>query len=266
MPLDIDWYKIKRMCIEHAEEVLREAEIWRKKGISPYRFSKTLKVRWEKELYRRFSKAIGKGLSLLGKDTGLLERKGAEITLVVDLFDGSLNFLFDCKYYSYNVALFYGLEPIFGLCIDLETFDVFSALKNQGAFLNEKKLEGPPPFTDRIVCSNVAIKGFQFLHFGCASLELCLLAKGAVDLVIGRANTPDIAASMLIASEAGATITDWHCKDIKTPLNNMETVEYIAGNPESIQRFLGSLRDPSDIMMPMPSIWSTIAGREIRKL
>jgi len=265
MSLDIDWNRLKRLCIEHAEEVSEEAEMWRKKGISPYRFSKTLKVKWEKELYKRFFKTISKDLSLLGKDTGLLKREGTEITLVVDPFDGSLNFLFDCKYYSYNVALFYGLEPVFGLCIDLETFDVFSALKNQGAFLNEKKLGGPPPFTDRIVCSNVVIKGFQFLHFGCASLELCLLAKGAVDLVIGRANTPDIAASMLIALEAGATITDWYHKDIKLPLNNMETLEYIAGRPESIRKFLDSLRDPGDVIIPMPSVWLTIARREIRK-
>ncbi|RLE81079.1 MAG: hypothetical protein DRJ52_04980 [Thermoprotei archaeon] len=257
---DPPWRELLKIAVSHAEKILREALRLRKEGVTALDFSKKMKSRWEKELYAEVLKIFK--CSLLGKDTGYLKGADAEKVLVLDLFDGSSNFLFDCKYYSYNLAVIDKNDLVFGLCIDLENFDVFHALKNNGAYLNEKKLHGPAPFIDRIICSNVVIKGTYFLHFGCSSLELCMLARGSVDIVIGKSGLQDIAAAMLIALESGAVIKDWNFSDLKLLSIKKTRLEYVAGHRESVEKlsqvFGGSLKDKASYM---PSSWSNIVKR-----
>ena len=258
---NIDWRRIENLCIEHAKKVIIEAKEWRRKGVSAYSFSKKIKSKWEKELYSQFLEVFGGEFSLLGKDAGYIGKKDSNLVLLLDLFDGSINFLLGSKYFSYNVSIIDRKGIVFALCIDLETFDCFSAYRDQGAYLNNNKLNGPSSFTDRIICSNVVIKDLPFLHFGCASLELCLLAKGAADIVLGQAGVPDIAAAMLIVSETGATVTDWQFKKIRIPISNTEVLTYIAGEKEAVKTFLGRFQNLNDIVTPMPSVWPNIVKR-----
>jgi len=121
------WGLLNNVVLKHARIVLREAREQRQKGISPLYFSKKLKAMWEKSLFGEISKIFGRSFAMLGKDLGLLGEKDPRWLALVDLFDGSTNFLFDLKYYSYNLAVAKEHRLVFGICIDLENFDVYSA-------------------------------------------------------------------------------------------------------------------------------------------
>lgn len=259
--LNLDWDSIENLCIRHARKVLTEAKKLRKQKISAYSFSKEIKLRWEREIYHDLSKMLDINISLWGKDSGHIGDKKSNLTLVVDLFDGSINFLMGAKYFSYNVALLEKSNLIFGLSIDLENFDCYTAYFNKGSYLNGRKLKGPLPYADRIICSNVMIESTAFLHFGCASLELCMLAKGACDIVVGQAGFPDIAAALLIALETNSVVVkDWEFKDLEIPPNR-ETIQYIAGNKRVLENFQKKFENLKNIIKPMPSTWPNIVKR-----
>jgi len=260
--LTLDWKSIENLCIQHAQRVMSEAKKLRKQKISAYSFSKEIKSRWEIELHQKLLKMTDMNISLWGKDSGYVGNKESNLVLVVDLFDGSVNFLMGAKYFSYNVALLEKSNLIFGLSIDLENFDCYTAYRGKGAYLNGRKLKGPLPYIDRIICSNLTIEGITFLHFGCASLELCMLAKGATDVVIGQTEFPDVAASLLIASETDhVVIKNWEFKDLKIPPKKDKIIQYIAMHEEALEIFQKKFGSLKNIIKLMPSIWPEIVKR-----
>ncbi|TYL36099.1 inositol monophosphatase [Natronococcus pandeyae] len=142
-------------------------------------------------------------------------------TWVVDPLDGTGNFAHGNPNYSISIALLEGGQPVMGVVYVPETDELFTAIAGRGA-----RRDGEPiGTTDRdSLDESMLISGYdpdgsflsQFYQetrgvrrLGSAALNLCYLASGSADATWEYDTYPwDIAAGLVIARAAGATITD----------------------------------------------------------
>lgn len=165
---------------------------------------------------------------------------------IIDPCDGTVNFMTDIPFFSISIALAYKLEVILGVVFEPIRNEMFSAEKTKGAMLNgvhisagkKGKLRnstlGIDIFHDpslikqeirilRILASKMrAVRSFYS-----GALELCYLATGRIDVRIDDSYRPwDVAAGSIIASEAGARVTD-----IKNRKWSLTAKTILAANP-----------------------------------
>jgi len=237
--------EVIRIAIEHSKQVMREAIELRKNGIEPSKLSKVYKRKWEIELYDLLINHFDSDLMLLGKDAGVKGDQNAKWVLIADLLDGSKNFLsYYIPFYSYNIALAHHNELILGICIDLARSEIHKAIKGKGAYINEVSIKKIKENTRaRIMISNLLIKGYKYLHLGCSSLEVCLVAKGAAKLAIMSSWNIDIAASVLIAREAGSKVLDWNLNELKFPVREPKKLNYIVCGEEVVETNKDLIKD-----------------------
>ncbi|WP_247728639.1 NAD(+)/NADH kinase [Halovivax limisalsi] len=142
-------------------------------------------------------------------------------TWVVDPLDGTGNFAHGNPNYAVSIALVADAEPVLGVVHVPETGETFSAITGEGAYADGT----PLGTTDRSrLDESMLLSGYDpdgsFLtrfyqeargvrRLGCAALHLCYLASGSADAIWEYDTYPwDVAAGIVIAREAGATITD----------------------------------------------------------
>jgi myo-inositol-1(or 4)-monophosphatase len=84
------------------------------------------------------------------------------------------------------------------------------------------------------------------VHFGANALEICYLAEGSIDAFVDlrmRIRITDIAAAYLIASEAGAVITDEAGEELKPRFELARGLNFVASaNRELHSTILGITR------------------------
>ncbi len=142
-------------------------------------------------------------------------------TWVIDPLDGTGNYANGNPNYAVSIALLEDGEPIVGVVYAPETNERWSAIAGDGAWKNGV----PIGTTDRdrldesMLMSGYDPDGSFLAHFyehtrgvrrlGSAALHLCYLASGSADAVWEYDTYPwDVAAGILVAREAGATLTD----------------------------------------------------------
>ncbi|QFU84007.1 NAD(+)/NADH kinase [Natronorubrum aibiense] len=140
---------------------------------------------------------------------------------VIDPLDGTGNFAHGNPNYSISVALVEDDEPVMGVVYVPETDELFTAIAGKGAWRDGDRIQT----TDRdrldesMLISGYDPDGLFLSHFyqesrgvrrlGSAALNLCYLASGSADATWEHDTHPwDIAAGLVIARAAGATITD----------------------------------------------------------
>ncbi|RLF23497.1 MAG: hypothetical protein DRN15_06030 [Thermoprotei archaeon] len=230
--------------LEHAGEVLEEALRLRDKGVSYRILMRRYKPSWERQVYLLLKKFLG-NVSLLGKDSGLVGQRNTEWLCICDPLDGSLNFMCNLKYYAYSLALARGGELVYAMVIDLEDMTYYRAEKGRGAYLGrpgkglrslkDEALKTPASY--QVIANGVIIQGMSSIELHCTALELCYLARGVADLIVGHTWVPDMVAGYLIARESGIMFVDWDFKPIKSLPLSYEEVKYIGGSPKSIAEF-----------------------------
>lgn len=162
--------------------------------------------------------------NIISEEIGLVDR-GHKLNLIVDPIDGTYNSINGIPFYSISIAI--GQDDLdsvtHGFVMNLGNGDIFSAQKGMGATHNGKmisvgkrqknvfglSLSGE---VDRI-SGNIVRKARRTRILGCASLELCLVAYGATDLLAYTGNNTrlrnvDVAAGVLMVREAGGIVTD----------------------------------------------------------
>ena len=150
------------------------------------------------------------------------ERVGSsEYTWLIDPLDGTGNFAHGNPNYSISIALLEDETPVMGVVYAPETDETFAAIEGEGATLDGM----PISTTDRssldecMLLSGYDPNGAFLSHcyqetrgvrsLGSAALSLCFLASGSADALWEYDTYPwDVAAGIVIAREAGATITD----------------------------------------------------------
>jgi len=145
------------------------------------------------------------------------------VVWIVDPLDGTKEFINQRDEFTVNIALVYQGEPHIGVIYVPVTGDLYYAVKNQGAYLNEQKISVSErkeiPEMTLVVSRSHAAKGisdvsqkigFKDMKISGSSLKGCLVAKGSADCYIrlGPVNEWDICAMDIIVKEAGGKMTD----------------------------------------------------------
>ena len=164
-------------------------------------------------------------------------------TWVVDPLDGTGNFAHGNPNYAVSIALVEEGEPILGVVHVPETGETFTAVAGEGASANGTTLET----TDRTrLDESMLLSGYDpegsFLsnfyqeargvrRLGSAALNLCYLASGSADAIWEYDTNPwDVAAGLVIATEAGATITHADGQPYKFELDADRRLSLVGSN------------------------------------
>lgn len=176
----------------------------------------------EKEISRKYP-AHG----IIGEE-GASKEAASEYTWVIDPLDGTINFIHAFPYFAVSVALLKNGEPFIGVVYNPVSMELYWAEKGKGAFLNRRKI-GVGSVTSleyAYVSTGLSYKrgkGFDMAlskikamvqsalvvrRTGCASLDLCNVAKGSFDcFFIYNARPWDVLAGAVIITEAGGICT-----------------------------------------------------------
>ncbi len=167
-------------------------------------------------------KKKNENFNILSEEAGFIDNK-AYYTLVMDPIDGTHNAIRGIPFYSLSLAL--GRSKLsdveYGLVRNLVTGDTYWAERGKGAFFNDKSIATRSyPKMDSMFSIYIGQRSTKRTHeivkiprrgraLGCASLEMCLVAQGALDVYYHNYSpieygmrVTDIAASTLILREA----------------------------------------------------------------
>jgi myo-inositol-1(or 4)-monophosphatase len=149
---------------------------------------------------------------------------------IIDPLDGTTNFAHNLPIWAISLALEMKGDIVLGVVYDPTRSEVFSAIKNFGAFLNEKRIKvskvkklsrsllitGFPYDIRRSKNNNLnhfnnfAVRAQAVRRLGSAALDLCYTACGRFDGYWELKLSPwDQAAGSLILEEAGGVVTDF---------------------------------------------------------
>ena len=189
-------------------------------------------VRTEKLLQRELHRARP-SFGFLMEEQGEIPGEDPAMRWVVDPLDGTNNFIHALPFFCISIALQRRTpqgeaQIVAGVIYDPIHNELFSAEIGQGAFMNQQRLQvSTRKKAVEMVCSTVAPKrespffaqqqawmhtaldaGITLRFCGAAALEMAYVAAGRLDGCWHVAlPTWDSAAGILIAHEAGATIT-----------------------------------------------------------
>ncbi|HUV61161.1 MAG TPA: inositol monophosphatase family protein [Thermoplasmata archaeon] len=170
----------------------------------------------------------GIDLNILSEEIGYIDM-GAKKTLVLDPIDGTLNCTHGIPFFSVSLAICTDSmsDCDHALVKNLYSGDTYYARRGGGATLNDHRIGVSRYKTDESIfivydgkdageeTQTVRNLPSRIRTMGCASLEMCLVAQGAVDGHYMNCSNPqrmiriiDIAASALILREAGGELCD----------------------------------------------------------
>lgn len=166
----------------------------------------------------------GAGFRVVSEESGVTG--DGELTVVVDPIDGSTNCDHGIPFFATSLAVMRGDELIAGLVMNQATGTVFEAEKGAGATRDGVAIH-PSGETDPggsimsfsgLPSHNVGWS--QVRALGAASLEVCLVADGSLDVyaVAQRStlNPWDYLAGLLVVRESGAVAADYRDEELET--------------------------------------------------
>ena len=188
-------------------------------------------------------------VNVLSEEIGFIDNS-SKYTFVLDPIDGTRNASRGIPFYSVSLAV--GKSKIsdisYGIVKNIPTGDIFIAEKGHGAFHNKRQI-GVPEIPCKEILSSLTLgknydkvtlklaKKDKVRSLGSASLEMCMVAIGALDFyIVGKEylRVVDIAASTLILREAGGIVTNILGKDLDMAFSLDERTSVIAACNEDI--------------------------------
>ncbi|HYQ46228.1 MAG TPA: inositol monophosphatase family protein [Polyangiaceae bacterium] len=148
---------------------------------------------------------------------------------IIDPLDGTTNFLRRIPHFSVSLAYADDSGTIAGVVLDVMRDELFWAERGLGAFLGEQRLSvsSSAVFEDALIHTGVPHRGRPdhagylrslsrvmatvsgIRRLGSAALDLAYVAAGRGDAFFEKGLSPwDIAAGMLLVTEAGGIVTD----------------------------------------------------------
>ncbi|MDT8379629.1 MAG: inositol monophosphatase family protein [Desulfotignum sp.] len=164
-----------------------------------------------------------------GEETGRTST-GSEYCWIIDPIDGTTSFFHGQPYYAVSIALKKGQEIISGAVYAPALGQLFQAGRKEGAWLNDHPLHvsATTTLTDAVMatgfaCLRAGLEPNNLIHFnrivprlrdirrcGSAAVDLCYVAAGKLDGFWElNLNVYDVAAGVLMVTEAGGVVTDF---------------------------------------------------------
>lgn len=179
--------------------------------------------------------------SVLAEESGLIPGDSS-FRWIIDPLDGTTNFAHQLPLFCCSIAFEHEGQIIAGVVLNPVTNELFYAVKKGGAYLNGVKIKtsdrkdlkesllvtGFPynvreiiePVMKRMSSCILASQGVRRL--GSAALDLCYVASGRFEGFWEQNLKPwDTAAGYLIASEAGAIVTDFANNPFQTEMDEI---------------------------------------------
>jgi fructose-1,6-bisphosphatase/inositol monophosphatase family enzyme len=156
---------------------------------------------------------------IVSEESGLHEREGAELTVVLDPVDGSTNCARGIAYWCTSLCALDAEGAFVSLVANHATGDRTVAVRGKGSTRNGVALRAAA--TTRVADAVIDLSGFpeplprgkQTRVLGSIALVLCEIAAGGLDAHVDAAafTAPwDYLGGMLACLEAGATVLDVH--------------------------------------------------------
>ena len=173
--------------------------------------------------------------SILSEETGEIKKNDPEFRWIIDPIDGTVNVLHGIPHFAISIALEHQGKIISGVIFDPIKNELFSAEKGNGSYLNNQRMRvssrknlkdsilftGGPKFDSKdrdksfkeyMKISETVMAPIRKL--GSASLDMAYVAAGRCDVFWQRnLNYWDIAAGIILISEAGGFVTDFKGND-----------------------------------------------------
>ncbi len=187
-------------------------------------------------------------VDVLSEEAGFIDRGGDRL-LVLDPVDGTHNALRGVPAFSVSLALGHArlADVEEGLVRDLVSGATYHAARGEGATLNGQPIHAKRFDAKDLLFSvylgtnaeadaaRVASIARRVRNLGAASLDLCLVARGAADVYYMHSREErlklracDIAAGTLIVREAGGHVLDLGGRDLDIPLTAEAHTDLVA--------------------------------------
>lgn len=189
-------------------------------------------------------------LNVLTEERGFIDT-GSEETLILDPIDGTANFISGIPFYAVSVAFACGdnlSDVFFGYVKNVPTDEVFFSSRGGGArfFVHGNEIK---PLSRGLDMENIRasiylgkgtevpkfIKKIRYVRlFGAASLDMCLVAKGSLDMYYfvsapqHRLRIVDIAASALVLRESGGYLLNENLENLEMKIDTNDRRNLIA--------------------------------------
>jgi myo-inositol-1(or 4)-monophosphatase len=198
--------------------------------------------------------------TLVSEESGIKKiGKNPQYYVITDPIDGTTNALRGIPFIATSIAVsrkpqLQNIET--AIVTDIHHNITYTAQKGEGAHKNNKKT-----VTSQTSNLENAVVGIDFntykaaqhvktittllqstkhpRHLGADALEICYVADGTSDAFVdirGKLRVTDMAASMLIVTEAGGTITTPDGKKLDAPLSPVQRVSFIAAGNKIIHK------------------------------
>ncbi len=205
-----------------------------KKGPSDFVTNSDLKT--EKIIIEELNKGRP-DYSIISEENGIKKNKDNNYTWIIDPIDGTINFLHGIPHFAISIALRCENEIISGLIFDPIKDEMFYAEKNNGAYLNNKRIRVSKKnnINECLFATSGSIDKELKLSYrksGSAALDLAYIACGRYDGYFQKnLQLWDIAAGLVIVKEAGGILN-------KLNLNNNKDHKIIASSPDINDKLL----------------------------
>ncbi|RAK59141.1 inositol monophosphatase [Phenylobacterium hankyongense] len=195
---------------------------------APADFVSAADLKAEQTIFEMLTKARP-GYGFLGEERGMIEGTDKTHTWLVDPLDGTTNFLHAIPHFAINIALQREGAVVAAVTYNPVTNELFWAEKGKGCFVNDKRLRvaARTRMDESVLATGIPFLGhgqhatfLKELHqvsqrvagvrrFGSAALDLAWVAAGRYDGYWERdLQSWDIAAGILLVTEAGGKVTD----------------------------------------------------------
>ena len=152
--------------------------------------------------------------SVVSEENGIIKNKDNKNTWIIDPIDGTVNFLHGIPHFAISIALKHEDKIISGLIFDPIKDEMFYAEKNNGAYLNNKRIRVSKKnnINECLFATSGLIEkelNLTYRKSGSAALDLAYIACGRYDGYFQKnLQLWDIAAGLVIVEEAGGVINE----------------------------------------------------------
>ena len=178
---------------------------------------------------------ITTGLRALRPDDGVIGEEGSDhtgttgLTWHIDPIDGTSNFFFDIPMWAVSIGVADEHGPLAGAVYAPALGEMFSAARGHGATVNGLPIgvRRNSHVSDAMLCTGFSYRVHErpanaarvarmitqvrdIRRFGAAAIDLCFVACGRLDAYFEEhLHSWDLVAGQIIATEAGAIVTDY---------------------------------------------------------